>query len=97
MLHITLCVREEVREVVSPEKKLADSSLQNLTFPGCHRKVNLFIPDYCLLLNCPHSHSCFHLETPLKVGYVLFESGLFSHKPSMLGECIQKKINSLLD
>lgn len=79
LLHITLCVCEEVRESYLLRKKPADPSLQNLTFPGCHGKVNLFIPDHCFLLNCPHSYSCFYLETPLQVGYVLFETGLCSH------------------
>lgn len=92
LLHITLCVCEEVREVASPEKKLADPSLQNLTFVGCCRKVNLFIPDHCFLLNCPQSHSCFHSETPSQVGYVLFESGLCSHKSSALDARIQKSL-----
>lgn len=32
LMHITLCVLEEVREVVSAGKKLANPSLQNLTF-----------------------------------------------------------------
>lgn len=76
LMHITLCLCEEVREVISPEKKLADRTLQNLAFPRCHRKVNFFIPDHCFLLNCPHSCSCFHLETPLQVGYVLSQDFL---------------------
>lgn len=97
LLHLTLRIGEEVTEVISPEKKLADPTLQDLTFPGYRRKVNFFIPDHSFLFNCSHSHSCFHLEPPLQLGYVLFESGLYSHKPSMLGECIQEKINTLLN
>lgn len=67
--YYSVCMWGGERSHISWEKNLAGPRLQNLTFPGCHKKVNLFISDHCFLLNCPHSHSCFHLEAPLHLDY----------------------------